>query len=116
MALSRIGVSPSLESAEFAYGSRNLLTRLDRPSPVLFVGKYSNSFQRECLGVRCKLSRKDVTSVRPEGNGQSVLLVSIDEEPGHVARFKISDFKIINHVSVGLGARVRGNEFVYDLL
>lgn len=109
MALPRIGTSPrSLERPEFGcYGNQNSLTRLNRPSPVLFIGNHSNSARRECVGVRCALSRKEVTSVRSEGDGQSdALSVSIEEESVHVARFKISDFKIVNHVSVGLGARV----------
>ncbi|PON72093.1 Serine/threonine protein kinase [Parasponia andersonii] len=115
MALPRVGRGPSLERAEFAYGSRNLLSRLNRLSPVLFIGKYSNLAPRECLGVRCTLSRKEVTSVRSEGDGQSALSVSsIEEESGHVVRFKISDFKIVSHVSVGLAARA--DEVVFEAI
>uniref|UniRef100_A0A803PPK0 Protein kinase domain-containing protein n=2 Tax=Cannabis sativa TaxID=3483 RepID=A0A803PPK0_CANSA len=117
MALSRISTFPSLESSEFCYGNRNLLTRLNRPSPMLFIRK--NDSLAFLGGVRCTLSRKDVTSVRSEGNGESALSVSIEqeeeeEERGHVVRFKISDFKIINHISVGLGARA--DEVVFEAI
>ncbi|KAM6586601.1 hypothetical protein CsatA_009206 [Cannabis sativa] len=117
MALSRISTFPSLESSEFCYGNRNLLTRLNRPSPMLFIRK--NDSLAFLGGVRCTLSRKDVTSVRSDGNGESALSVSIEqeeeeEERGHVVRFKISDFKIINHISVGLGARA--DEVVFEAI
>ena len=106
MALSRIGIRPSLESAEFTYGGRSLLTRLNRPSPVWFVGKNLKSAQRKRLGVQCTLSRKDVAIVGLQGNSQNAQLVSSYEDSGHVVRFKISDFKVLDHVSIGLGGRV----------
>lgn len=111
MALSRFGVSPSLESAEFAYcGSLNLSTRLSRPSPMQLIGRYSNSALRKCTGVKCALSRNDVIApLESEGSAQSALSVSTEEESGHVVRFKISDFKILDSVSIGLGGRVQGN-------
>ncbi|XP_062120173.1 probable plastid-lipid-associated protein 14, chloroplastic [Humulus lupulus] len=112
MALSRNSTFPSLESSEFCCGSRILLTRLNRPSPMLFVRK-NNTLA--CFKVRCTLSREDATSVRSEGNGQTALSVSVEEEePGHVVRFKISDFKIVNHISVGLGARA--DEVVFEAI
>ena len=57
-------------------------------------------FQRRSFGVQCSSSRKVVSRVESE-----VVYVE-EEESGHVMRFKMSDFKILDRVSLGLARRV----------
>ena len=106
MALCGIGLSPSVENAEVVSLSGNLSTRLIRRSPMIFTGKSPNLNRRQCCGVRCSSARKAVSSMESEENARTVLLDSVEEELEHVTRFKISNFKILDCVSVGLGGRV----------
>lgn len=108
MALFGIVSSPRLEGAEVACGSVNLLTKLKRPSPDRFVGKHSTSTwtHRPSWGVRCSFSKR-VSTAESEENSPSTLSVTLEEDSGHVVRFKMSDFKILDRVSTGLGGRVR---------
>lgn len=106
MALCGIGWSPCAESVEVVYFSRNLSTRLIRLSPVRLTGKLSYLNQRQYWGVRCSSARKAVSSMESEQNARSALSGSMEEELEHVTRFKISDFKILDCVSIGLGGRV----------
>lgn len=106
MALLGIVSSPTLESVEVAYGSVNLLTRLNRSSPKRFIGKYSSWTHRHSWGVRCCSVSRKVSSVESEENARSSVSVFLEEESGHVVRFKMSDFNILDRVSVGLGGRV----------
>lgn len=106
MALRGIGLSPSVENAEVVCLSGNLSTRLIRRSPMRFIGKPSNLNRRQCWGVQCSSARKAVSSIESEENAQTAILDSVDEELEHVTRFKISNFKILDCVSVGLGGRV----------
>lgn len=106
MALFGIVSSPSLESIEVAYGSGKLLTKLNRHCPKRFIGKYSLSTQRFSQGLQCSFS-SEISSVESEENSRCSLSASLEEESVHVVRFKKSDFKILDCVSVGLGGRVR---------
>lgn len=99
MALCGVGLSPSFESFEVVCVSGNLSTRLIRPSLMRTIGKTSDWKRRPCLGVRC-------SSLKLEENAPRDLSVPVEEESGHVIRFKISDFRILDCVSVGLGGRV----------
>lgn len=105
--MAQLGIvsSPTLESVEVAYGSVNLLTKLNRPSPKRFIGKYSTCTHRRSWGVRCSGS-KNASLVESEENSRSSVSVFLEEESGHVVRFKMSDFKILDRVSTGLGGRV----------
>ncbi|KAM3681982.1 hypothetical protein ACJW31_12G037900 [Castanea mollissima] len=114
MALCGIGLSPSVENVEAAYLSGNLSTRLIRRSPMRFIGKPSDLNRRQCWGVRCSSARKAVSSMGSEENAQTVLLDSVEEELEHVTRFKISNFKILDCVSVGLGGRA--DEVIFEAI
>jgi hypothetical protein len=106
MALCGIGWSPRVESIEVVYFSGNLSTRLIRPSPMRLTGNVSYLNQRQYWSVRCSSARKAVSSMESEENARSALSGSMEEELEHVTRFKISDFKILDCVSIGLGGRV----------
>lgn len=106
MALCGLGWSPSAESTEIMYVSRNLLTRPIRPCPMRLTGKTSHSNKRQYKVVQCSSARKAVSPTESEENALSALSDSMEEELEHVTRFKISDFKILDHVSLGLGGRV----------
>lgn len=101
MALCGVGLSPSFESFEAVCVGGNFSTRLIRPSLMHAVRKTSDWKRRPCLGARCS------SSLKFEENAQSVSSVPVEEESGHVIKFKMSDFKVLDRVSVGLGGRVR---------
>jgi hypothetical protein len=42
----------------------------------------------------------------------NTLSVCLEEETDHVIRFKMSDFKVLDHVSIGLGGRA--DEVVFE--
>ncbi|XP_042979033.1 probable plastid-lipid-associated protein 14, chloroplastic isoform X3 [Carya illinoinensis] len=112
MALCGIGWVPRVESVEIVYFSGNLSKGLIRSSPIRLIGKSSSSNQRHFLGVRCSPARKSVSSMESEENAPSAQLDSAEEELEHVTRFKISDFKIIDRVSIGLGGRA--DEIIFE--
>ncbi|KAG2709612.1 hypothetical protein I3760_05G247500 [Carya illinoinensis] len=112
MALCGIGWVPRVESVEIVYFSGNLSKGLIRSSPIRLIGKSSSSNQRHFLGVRCSPARKSVSSMESEENAPSAQLDSVEEELEHVTRFKISDFKIIDRVSIGLGGRA--DEIIFE--
>lgn len=99
MTLCGIGSSPGLEGVERWSLSGNLSTRLISRQ---FSGKSKSCVmvQRRSFGVQYSSSRKVVSRVESE-------VVSVEEEESaHVMRFKISDFKILDRVSLGLAGRV----------
>lgn len=69
-------------------GGKNLSTL-----PILSLG-------RRCVSVRCSSFSSSSSAAAAEEE------VSV-EESGHVMRFKMSDFKVLDRVSVGLAGRVR---------
>ncbi|KAB1205034.1 putative plastid-lipid-associated protein 14, chloroplastic [Morella rubra] len=112
MALCGLGWSPSAESTEIMYVSRNLLIRPIRPCPMRLTGKTSHSNKRQYKVVQCSSARKAVSPTESEENALSALSDSMEEELEHVTRFKISDFKILDHVSLGLGGRA--DEVIFE--
>ncbi|KAK9293233.1 hypothetical protein L1049_021223 [Liquidambar formosana] len=114
MALCGIGLNPSLESVEFGHFSNNSSTRLLRPRPgcVRLIGKSFDSIRRKCWRVRCLSSRNPVAPMESKENVQSGGSVSVEEELGHVMKFKMSDFLICDRVSIGLGGRA--DEVVFE--
>lgn len=106
MALCGTGLKLSLESVGVGYYSKNSSTRLLRSSGTSLTQRKHSSLQQKCWRVRCSLSRKSTLPMESEENVQSVSSVLVEEELEHVIKFKISDFKISDRVSVGLGGRV----------
>ncbi|GMY07498.1 probable plastid-lipid-associated protein 14, chloroplastic [Fagus crenata] len=114
MALRGIGLSPSVENVEVVYFRSNLSTRLIRHSPMRFTGKPFNSNQRQYSGVQCSLARKAGSSIESKEDARIALSGSVEEELEHVTRFKISDFKILDCISVGLGGRA--DEVIFEAI
>lgn len=108
MALCRTGPNPAVEKNGMPYSARNLSTRLVVPVPLRFIGKMSNLGRRQHGGVCCSSLRKaaSASSMESQEEAPSALSISMEEELDHVIRFKMSDFKILDRLSVGLGGRV----------
>lgn len=110
MALCRTGPNPIPESNGLAYPARNLSTRLVLlPVPLRFAGQLSNlGGRRKHRGVCSSSPRRaaSASSMESQEDAPSTLSVCLEEEPDHVIRFRMSDFKILDHVSIGLGGRV----------
>lgn len=103
-----MALNPSSERIMGVCFKQNLSTTLIGPLPVHFVGKYPSSNWAPCSRLLCSSVRKDASVSESKRNAPSPLSVSVEEELDHVVRFKISDFKILDCVSTGLGGRVWG--------
>lgn len=102
MALCGIGLSPSLEGIDKWCLGGNFSTRL--MVYRRFNWKPCARAQRRGFAVQCSSSRKVVS----EESVQSEASVSVDDESdsGHVIRFNMGDFNILDRVSIGLSGRV----------
>jgi hypothetical protein len=108
MALCRTGPYPILESNGLGYSHINLSTKLFLPVPLRFAGPLSNVSKRKHKGVCSSSLRRAASASSMESHEQdpNALSVCLEEETDHVIRFKMSDFKVLDHVSIGLGGRV----------
>ncbi|KAK6925995.1 Plastid lipid-associated protein/fibrillin conserved domain [Dillenia turbinata] len=116
MALCGISLNPSLEPVKRGFPSLNSSTRRVRHNSVrLTRSANSNSIWRQrCNQVRC-FSGNNVSSMEFERNAQSSRSVTPEnEELGPVSQFKMSDFMIFDHVSVGIGGRA--DEVVFEAI
>lgn len=107
MALCGIGQCPNWERAEIPIRSFNLSTRLVRPTfygPLTGEIGYSSQIQRS--RVRFSISSENATPLESEESASDTFSDSLEEELGHVMKFKMSDFEICDRVSIGLGGRV----------
>ncbi|XP_022140871.1 probable plastid-lipid-associated protein 14, chloroplastic [Momordica charantia] len=109
-----MALNPSSERIMGVCFKQNLSTTLIGPLPVHFVGKYPSSNWAPCSRLLCSSVRKDASVSESKRNAPSPLSVSVEEELDHVVRFKISDFKILDCVSTGLGGRA--DEVVFEAL
>lgn len=102
MALCGIGSSTSLEGIDKWCFGGNFSTRL--MVYRRFNGKPPGRAQRRSFAIQCSSSRKIVS----EESVQNEASVAVDEESdsGHVIRFNMDDFKILDRVSVGFSGRV----------
>ncbi|TYG42883.1 hypothetical protein ES288_D12G292500v1 [Gossypium darwinii] len=109
MALYGFSMNPCLESVEVRHSNANLSTTLIKPRWSWFNRKSTCSFRKltkQLKEVRCSSLRKTVSPMESERNDLIVdTPVSGEEETGHVTRFKMSDFMILDRVSVGLAGR-----------
>lgn len=106
MALCGTNMSRSVESIEAARLRGNLSTFLVKPSSAYFGGPSLYMLPRRCRKMCFSLSRRSSTPVESKGVAESSRSVSVDEELDHVIRFQMSDFKVLDSVSIGLGGRV----------
>ncbi|XP_022736046.1 probable plastid-lipid-associated protein 14, chloroplastic isoform X2 [Durio zibethinus] len=112
MAICRLSMNPSLESVEVWHFNANLSTTLVRPSCLRFNQKSPCSARRQLQEVGCSSLRKAVSAKQLEGNALTATTISGEEEAGHVTRFKMSDFKVLECVSIGLAGRA--DEVVFE--
>ncbi|KAF2315486.1 hypothetical protein GH714_039922 [Hevea brasiliensis] len=112
-ALRGVGFTISPERVQVKFFSENLSTRLIKRN-FFCVKRKSFSYRREFWKNRCSLSSKAVSPLESEDNARSALTDSLEEESGHVIRFDMSDFKLLTHVSIGLGGRA--DEVVYEAI
>ncbi|KAK9178974.1 hypothetical protein WN943_028168 [Citrus x changshan-huyou] len=110
MALCGIGLSQTLEGIDKWCLGGNFSTRLMVHRH--FNWKTSARAQRRSFAIHCSSSRKVVS----EESVQSEASVSVDEESdsGHVIRFNMGDFKILDRVSIGLSGRA--DEVVFEAI
>ncbi|PSS04447.1 Plastid-lipid-associated protein [Actinidia chinensis var. chinensis] len=114
MALCGIGWCPSWEGVEVPILSSNSSTRLIRPNSFPLVGECDSSRRKLCSRIRCSLSIKNATSLGSGEVADDTTSASLEEELGHVIKFKMSDFKICDRVSIGLSGRT--DEIVFEAL
>ncbi|XWS61314.1 hypothetical protein CRYUN_Cryun07bG0115600 [Craigia yunnanensis] len=112
MALCGLSMNPNLERVEVCHFNGNLSTALIRPSCLRFNWNSPCSARRQLRKVRCSSLRKVVSTMESEGNAPTATLISSEEETGHVTRFKIPDFKVLDRVSIGLAGRA--DEVVFE--
>ncbi|RZC18042.1 putative plastid-lipid-associated protein 14, chloroplastic isoform D [Glycine soja] len=103
MALCRTGPNPIPGS----YSAQNLSTKLIVPALLRFTRQFSNLVRRKRKGVCCSSLRNAASASSKESleDAPTTLSVCLEEETDHVIQFKMSDFKILDTVSVGLGGR-----------
>ncbi|KAL7003600.1 putative plastid-lipid-associated protein 14, chloroplastic [Sarracenia purpurea var. burkii] len=111
MAVFGIGWCPSPEIVEVPILGFNSSSRLIRATLLPLMGKNDYSNQRRSSRIRCSLSRKNTTSLDSEEIASAPSSNSL-EELGNVMKFKMSDFKIRDRVSTGLGGRA--DEIVFE--
>lgn len=106
MTLIGIISTPRLASVEAPGFNLNPSIRLSRPTCLSLIGKYANPTRIQSSNFRCSLSRQTLSPLESEEN-DNLTASDCEEEFGHVMKFKISDFKICDRVSSGLGGRVQ---------
>ncbi|KAL5744811.1 hypothetical protein ACOSQ2_027927 [Xanthoceras sorbifolium] len=102
MALCGISSSPSLERVEKKGFFSGNFSKIPSKSSVSVQ-------RRSFFSVHCSSSGKAVFSVNSKES-----VVAVEEESGHVTRFSMSDFKVLDRVSVGLAGR--GDELVFEAI
>lgn len=106
MALCGTNMSWGMESIEATRLRGNSSTFLVKPSSACFGGPSLYTLPRRRRKICFSLLRRSSTPVESKGVAESPCSVSVDEELDHVKRFKMSDFKVLDSVSIGLGGRV----------
>ncbi|KAI3725616.1 hypothetical protein L1987_65407 [Smallanthus sonchifolius] len=93
----------------------NLPTRLIKPSCLPQMRTNFHSSWKQRSQVRCSLSKEALSPLEFEEDASESTSDSLEgEEFSHVMKFKFSDFKISDRVSIGLGGR--GDEAVFEAI
>jgi len=108
MAFCGTAPNPVSGSSSLAYSLQNLSTKLILPVPLHFTGQFSNLVRKKSRGACCSSLRSaaSASSMESQEDAPSTFSVCLEEELDHVIRFKMSDFRILDSVSIGLGGRV----------
>ncbi|KAI3458017.1 hypothetical protein Pfo_014680 [Paulownia fortunei] len=113
MALS-IGVCSrsSFDFVEVPFWKLLSCSNLSNRRVSLPVVSRDNSLRKRRWSVKCIASTENVTHELESEENASVSSLDDDDDLSHVIKFKMSDFKIHDRVSIGLGDR--GDEVVYE--
>ncbi|XP_076903312.1 putative plastid-lipid-associated protein 14, chloroplastic [Bidens hawaiensis] len=93
------------------YHNNNLLTK---PSCLPRMQKSFHLFRKQGSQIRCSLSRESVSPREFEEDASTSDSSLNGQELSHVIKFKFSDLKISDRVSIGLGGR--GDEAVFEAI
>lgn len=106
MAWCGASLSWSVEGVGTGSSRGNLSTIL--ASCSYFDGRSLISVPRQSWKVRCRSSSRTSSPLEylDNLNAKNGPSVSVEEEMGPVIKFNISDFKVLNSVSIGLGGKV----------
>ncbi|KAJ4840071.1 hypothetical protein Tsubulata_011456 [Turnera subulata] len=110
-ALSDFCLSPCPERVEAFGFSKNLSTRLSRPSFIHVKRKSPSDHMGQLRAFKCFALNKPASPLESEDIAKKCTAASM-EEGGHVMKFKITDFKMLDRVSSGLGGRA--DEVVFE--
>ncbi|KAI3442820.1 Protein kinase domain-containing protein [Psidium guajava] len=114
MALCGTNMSWGMERIEAMRLRGNSSTFLVKPSSACFGGPSLYTLPRRRRKICFSSSTRSSTPVESNGVAESPCSVSVDEELDHVKRFKMSDFKVLDSVSIGLGGRA--DEVVFEAI
>ncbi|KAL8231969.1 hypothetical protein R6Q57_001747 [Mikania cordata] len=115
MALFGTHSSTLTNSVELTHYHINLPTSLIKPSCLPQMKTKFDSFWKERSQIRCSLSREALSPLEFEEDASVSTSDNLDgEDISHVMKFKLSDFKISDRVSIGLGGR--GGEAVFEAI
>ncbi|XP_047150210.1 probable plastid-lipid-associated protein 14, chloroplastic [Vigna umbellata] len=108
------GPTPVSGSSSLAYSPQNLSAKLILPVPLRFTGQFSNLVRKKSRGECCSSLRSaaSASSMESQEDAPSTFSDCLEEELDHVIRFKMSDFRILDSVSIGLGGR--SDEMVFE--
>ncbi|KAF7148252.1 hypothetical protein RHSIM_Rhsim03G0207800 [Rhododendron simsii] len=112
MALCGIARCPNWERAAIPIRSFNSSTRLVRPTFGPLMGEIGYSSRILRSRIRFSISSKNATPLESEESASDTFSDSLEEELGHVMKFKMSDFEICDRVSIGLSGRA--DEVVFE--
>lgn len=107
MALFGMHSSALIETVELKRYCNNLPTILIKPSCLPRMRTNFDSFRKSRSQIRCSSSREALSPLEFEEDVNVSTSDSLEgEDFSHALKFKLSDFKISDRVSIGLGGRV----------
>lgn len=112
MALQAIGWCSSHESLRVPITSFNLSTRLITPASANPKYKSKYLHRHRSSKIRCSFSSNNMSTLESAESADVAFADTTDDEFEHVMKFKMSDFKICDRISLGLGGRT--DEILYE--
>eukprot|EP00262_Sarcandra_glabra_P007698 TRINITY_DN2060_c0_g2_i2.p1 TRINITY_DN2060_c0_g2~~TRINITY_DN2060_c0_g2_i2.p1 ORF type:complete len:491 (-),score=45.18 TRINITY_DN2060_c0_g2_i2:486-1958(-) len=119
MALCGVGFKPAMEGHNLLYLNLNQsitlrkLACIGSPRQRLFIGRPTNLLRRGSAGTKCTMG-KSVSPLESKGIARNTSSVCVEEELSPVTKFKMSDFVLCDHVSVGLAGK--GDEVIFEAI
>lgn len=106
MALIGVFSSPKVESIELRCFSLKNSPLRRRASPLDRRKNFPIRLKKLGSTTTCSLSSEALPTVDSGGKENLTGSASLEDDLSHVTKFKMSDFKIRNRVSIGFGGRV----------